>query len=44
MKNNATVSRAMRLIVERYLGQGDGEDSAQRATFVDRLKRFLLVR
>jgi len=44
LKNNAILSRAMRLIVERYLGQGEEEDSAQRATFVERLKRFLLVR
>ncbi len=43
LKENATLSRAMRLLVERYLKE-DFLEPKESTTFVQRLKRFLLVR
>lgn len=44
LKENATVSKTMRLIVNRFLNEDESIESASKTTFVQRLKKFLLVR
>src|SRR5699024_927016 len=44
LKENASVSKAMRLIVERFLSIDERRDSSRETTFVQRLREFLLVR
>lgn len=44
LKENANVSKAMRLIVEKYLHFQANEVVKEEKTFIEKLKRFLLVR
>lgn len=44
LNENATVSRAMRSNVKRYIRLNNESEAAEETTFVQRLKRFLLVR
>ncbi|HZW68215.1 MAG TPA: MinD/ParA family protein [Pseudogracilibacillus sp.] len=44
LKENASVSKAMRQNVERYLSLNETNYEAEQTTFIQRLKKFLLVR
>lgn len=44
LKENASVSRTMRLIAKRYLAMNDELEEVVKTTFIQRLKNFLLVR
>lgn len=44
LNENARVSRAMRQNVERYLTLNETNYEPKQATFIQRLKKFLLVR